>query len=445
MDPQSERPLAARPAPGPTAIRSDALAAVALFLTSVLTMALTTMTGLYPQVPGPAASLALLALTVLPLALRRSRPWLCVALVALGFGLAGGVGVPEYLITQISLFTALYSEGAWDPDRRRAASVRGLVVAGMFVWLLVSLFRATTDPDVLDALPLDASGWSLSPLVAYMLVQLLTNVLYFGGAWWFGERAWTSACDRARLEDLARELSAQRRHAEQQAVALERVRIARELHDAVAHHVSLIGVQAGAARLALEARPDGARVAREALVRIEDASRSAVDDMHSILHALRRGGGDGPAGVLEAGADDAAHPIASLGVDRLPELAAESAATGVPTTFTEIGAPLAVPPLVSLNLYRVAQEALTNVRRHDGPGTTADVRLRHGEGWVELEIANTRPPRRLARPMSGPSGLGLVGMRERVESDGGRFEAGPLSSGGWVVRARVPLSRGAGS
>ena len=434
-------PTWSRPRPDSERLRLNAALALLLFLASVLTMTLTGMTGVYGEGPSAWVSLLLLACATLPLAARFTHPWQSLLAVSLGFGLAGSLGVHEFMVLQITLFLAMYSEGAWDADRRRAAWVRGGVIVAMFAWVLVSLFRLSTDPDSLDTFPAEATGWSLSPLVAFMLIQLLTNAIYFSAAYWFGDRAWRAAQDRAALEDLARQLSAQRRHGEQQAVALERMRIARELHDAVAHHVSLIGVQAGAARLALEAHPtDDTQSSREAFTHIEQESRSAVEDMHTILHTLRDTPAD-PAGssALEGRALDA---TASLGLPRLPELAVESAAAGVPTSFTEVGEPSPVPPLVSLNLYRIAQEALTNVRRHAGPGTAADIRLRYGQGWVELEVTNARPPRRLGRTRSSGTGLGLVGMRERAESDGGTFEAGPLSAGGWVVRARIPLRGG---
>lgn len=407
--------------------------AVAMFLGSVLTSTLTGMTGLYGDPPAAWVSLALLAAATLPLAARLTHPWQVLLAVAAAFGVAGQIGVQEYLVLNISLFLALYSEGAWDADRRRAAWVRLGVVLAMLVWLLVNLFQLSTDPDVIKELPARAAtGWSLSPLLAFSLIQLINNAVYFAGAYWFGERAWASARDRAALEDLARRLSAERRRGEQQAVAWERVRIARELHDAVAHHVSLIGVQAGAARLAVEgAGAPADPVVRDALVRIEDASRQAVDEMHGLLRTLRHTPGD---------------PTDSLGVDRLPDLVAESCEAGVPTTLAEIGAAVPLPPLVSLTLYRVAQEALTNVRRHAGPATATDVRVRHGRGWVELEVANARPARHLSggRSRGEGAGLGLVGMAERVGAIGGALETGPLSGGGWVVRARIPLEVGHG-
>ena len=427
-----------RPRPTREQVRVNSILAVVLFLGSVLTMTLTEMMGVFGDPADPALAIPLLAAGTLPLAFRFTYPWQCALVVALAFGLAGGLGVHEYLVLQISMFLALYSEGAWDPDRSRAAWVRVTIIAAMFVWLMVTLFQTSTDPEVLAQLPATSTGWSLSPLVANILLQLVTNVLYFAGAYWFGERSWNAARDRARLEELTVELSAQRRHAEQQAVALERLRIARELHDAVAHHISLIGVQAGAARLTFDSHPDAAR---RALGEIEDSSRQAVEEMRALLHTLREH--DPRTSATDPQPQDSqgpqGEPTASLGVGRLPDLTRESTRAGVPTTLTELGDTCPLPPIVSLNLYRVAQEALTNVRRHAGPETSADVRGRQGGSWGELEVSNTFSARRRATRETRGAGLGLICMRERVQSDGGDFEAHPLSSGGWVVRARIPL------
>lgn len=421
-----------RPRPTADQLRLNAVFALGLFLSSILTMTLISMTNVYPHASSTWVSVPLLALTTLPLAWRFTRPWLSLVLVALGFGLVGTLGVTEAVVVSIALFLALYSEGAWDPDRRRAAWLRSGVVIAMFAWILVTLFHQSTDPDLLRTLPADATGWALSPFVAYMLLQLLYNAVYFAGAHFFGQQAWRSARDRSRMEDLARSLSAQRRRGEEQAIALERVRIARELHDSVAHHISLLGVRAGAARLALAHPDQGVPQARAALGDIEDTARETLADMHSILHALR---GDGPL-------DDATSPTASLDLLHLPDLVAEATAAGFPTSLTTVDGAAEIGPRTSLTLYRVAQEALTNVRRHTAAGTRIDVRLRHGEDWVELEVANSRPPRRLRLPRSDSGGLGLIGMRERVESCGGTLRTGPLSSGGWLVRARLPLGGG---
>src|SRR5690606_10694416 len=132
-------------------------------------------------------------------------------------------------------------------------------------------------------------------------------------------------------------------------------------------------------------------------------------------------------------ADDA---VGSLGLERLPALVDEARAAGLPTEFRVVGEERPVPPLVSLNLYRIAQEALTNTRKHAGPRARADVRLRYLPDGVEVEVADDGVG---ARATSSTGGMGLIGMRERVASDGGTLVAGPRTRGGFLVRAHVPL------
>lgn len=420
-----------RPAPTADALRTDVLLAAALFVASILSFSLWQVTGMYDD-PAPAwLSVLCLAGVTLPLALRRRRPCTVLVVVATAFIVLGSTQVPETLVANIALFLALYTVGAWGPDRRRATVVRLVVVVAMFVWLIIVLFLSTTDPDALPGL---SRAGVFSPLVAFLLIQLLTNVAYFAAAYWFGQNAWNAARERARVEARTRELEAERRVVTTQAVALERLRLARELHDAVAHHVSLMGVQASAARMVL---PDGATRASDALEHVEESARQAIGELQGILGTLR------DAGAAEAGPD----AVGSLGVDRLPELAEEARAAGLRTSFQVVGEARPLPPLVSLNLYRIMQEALTNARKHAGPGATADVRLRYLPDGVEVEVADDGVG---AHPgASTGSGLGLLGMRERVSADGGTLHAGPRPRGGFLVRAHVPLTAvtpdGAGS
>ena len=285
-------------------------------------------------------------------------------------------------------------------------------------WLFVSLFRTATDPEAADGL---SRAGAFSPLVAYLLLNIIINALYFGGAWWFGERAFASARQTAELEERGRELEEARELAASQAVALDRVRIARELHDAVAHHVSVIGIQAGAARTVLTTDPDAASAA---LQTIESTSRETIAELHTMLTTLRD--------------SDESHPV-TLGVEHLDELIEASRDAGIPTELTIVGEPASLPQIASMNLYRIAQEALTNVRKHAGPHATADVRVRYGGDHVELEVANTGGP----TASRVPGGLGQLGMRERVAASGGVLEVGPRSRGGYLVRARIPLPESA--
>lgn len=392
----------------------DLATAVALYLGAVLAQQLYRISGVYDEPADGAVTFALLAVTVLPLALRRSHPVISAMVVSAGFIAAGSLQVPELLITQIALFLALYSVGAWVSRRSLALAARAVIVIAMALWLMISLFQSATDPDVLENF--DHAG-ALSPLVAFLLIQVLINLLYFAGAWWFGDRAFVAARQRYELEQRTVELERERERTAAQAVALDRVRIARELHDAVAHHVSVIGIQAGAARTVLTSDPDAAS---DALKTIEATSRETIRELHDMLVTLRD-----PDEALES----------VRGIDRLNELAEASEIAGVPTSLQVIGEPVPVPAIASVNLYRIAQEALTNVRKHAGPDATADIRVRYGHEHVELEIANTGgvTSRRL------PGGLGQLGMRERVAVSGGTLELGPRSRGGYLVRARIPL------
>lgn len=412
----SARPAPAwvRPAPTRRERLTDIGTAAALWVAAVLSQQLYRIAGVYTHPADAVLTFALLALAVLPLAVRRTHPVIAAIGAAIGFIACGSLQVPELLVTNISLFMALYSVGAWVSRRALANGVRAAIVLSMAVWLMISIFQAATDPDALDGL---SRAGAFSPLLAYMLIQVLINLLYFTGAWWFGDRAFASARQRGDLEQRTAELEQERERTAAQAVALDRVRIARELHDAVAHHVSVIGIQAGAARTVLTS---DARAASEALHTIEQASRDAIRELHELLTTLR----------------DSDEPEDSVrGIDRVPELVAASVDAGLPTSYRVIGDAVPVPAVASVNLYRIAQEALTNVRKHAGPGATADVRLRYGADHVELEVANSGG---LAVHRM-PGGLGQLGMRERVAASGGTLELGPRSRGGYLVRARIPL------
>ncbi|WP_228506477.1 sensor histidine kinase [Plantibacter sp. VKM Ac-2880] len=409
-----------RPAATTAELRSDIVLAIALGVGTLLSLTLYTIAGFYPE-PAPMWASVLWAIGITtPLAFRRRAPCTVSVIVGVMFIIGGTVLVPEVLFTNIALFMAIYTVGAWVSDRRRAALVRVLIIFAMFTWLLVAMFIQATDP---DALPNLSRVGLFSPLVAFLLIQILTNILYFGGAYFFGERAYQSARERAVLEARTIELEQERARSARQAVALERVRIARELHDVVAHHVSVMGVQAGAARTVLDVNP---AAARDALTNVELGARSAIDELRKMLGTLRADGEtnqeDGPS---------------TVGVGRLGQLADESSANGLPTRFERIGDPVPIPAVVSFNLYRIAQEALTNARKYGGTEATAEVRLRYLTDAVELEVTNTGTVPAVARR----GGLGLIGMRERVASSGGVLEVGARARGGFLVRAAIPLGR----
>ncbi|GAA3598931.1 sensor histidine kinase [Klugiella xanthotipulae] len=416
---------------GRSDLRNDMIGAIALWLGSVLSMTLFRTAAFYPEPAPLPLSLLLLAAATLPLAFRRRWPIPVAMVVAAAFILVGTYRVPEVLVVNIALFVAVYTVGSWENNRSWAALSRLVVIAAMLVWLLIALFIAATD--IKDDQANIAAGAIMSPFVAYMLIQILTNLLYFGGAYFFGDHAFEAARERARAEVRTTELTEQRAITAQQAITLERLRIARELHDAVAHHVSVMGVQASAARTVLDSDPEAAR---SALTVVETGARTAIDELHSLLGTLRE--------PHPEGSEDT---VGSFGVRHIPDLIESARANDLSVIYAVVGDPRPLPPLTSLNLYRITQESLTNVRKHGGQHASVDVRLRYLPRAVELDIANTGDEAsasaartvRSRRRTRHSSGLGIVGMRERVDSDGGTLHAGLRERGGFLVRAHIPL------
>jgi len=399
--------------------RGDLVLAGVLLIGAVLSAALSSIAQVYgDEAQELWTALVYAVFIAAPLAVRRRWPGIVAIVVSLAYFTAVSLKVPEIFVGNIAMFVALYTVGAWMNDRRRAMIVRVGIIVGMFVWLIITMYRDA----IAEADKADVAAGLFSPYIAYMLIQLLLNVLYFGGAYYFGERAWAAAAERSALEERTAELEREREVTAAQAVALDRVRIARELHDVVAHHVSVMGVQAGAARLVIDQDPSGAR---EMLTGIETSARDAIRELHQLLETLRTPGGE---------TTDAA---STLSLDDIAALAAASTEAGLPADYTVIGEPVPVPSMIAVNLYRIAQESLTNARRHAGAGATADVRIRYDDEGVELEVVNTGRSIANLRP-----GLGQLGMRERAAASGGTLEVTPRASGGLRVRARVPLAVG---
>lgn len=437
-----------RPRPGRRGYRNDLVLALVLAVGTAASVVLYRATGWGEGTPWWGAALWTAGMT-LPLAARRRWPEI-VALVASAVFIVGAVAVVgEALFSNIALFVAIYTVGAWGRSRRVATIVRGAIVVVMFAWLFWGLIYFSA---IADHLPELSREGLLSPYLAYGFINVLTNLLYFGGAWYFGDTAYRSARARAELEQRTAELAAERERTRVQAVALERLRIARELHDVVAHHVSVIGVQAGAARRVLAKDPGAATAS---LAAIESSAREAVDELHGLLGTLRGEADTGPLALDDgspapAGAADAATTSTSTrGIARLDELVAESADGGLPVTLAVVGEARPISPVVDLSAYRITQEALTNVRKHAGAAATAEVRVRWTDTALEVEITNSGSATSAAgtaRRADGASGgLGQLGMRERVAAAGGTIELRPRARGGYLVRASFPLRRDDGA
>jgi signal transduction histidine kinase len=417
-----------RPRPSRRGYRADAILAIVVFALSLGSLELYGSAGFY-QDPAPAwLCVLMMLLQSAPLAWRRRYPVTVLIFSAAVFMGVQILHVPEVLFSNIAFFITMYTAGAWGVHRRLAMVSRLVVIVAMFVWLFTALLDTAFTEAVAD---MDVVG-SVTPALAIGLVTILQNLLYFGGAYYFGNRAWTAARERAALQDRTVQLAEERERTAAQAVSLERLRIARELHDVVAHHVSVMGVQAGAARRVLQRNP---AQAAESLTAIESSAREAVDELHRMLTTLRDDsqpvGGVGSVGGVDG---PSIH-----GVDQLPDLLDDARAAGVTAKLTVVGDARPLTPLVSITVYRVVQEAVTNAIKHAGTSASIDVRLRFLDAMVEVEVTDSGGiPARSAN--SQGSGLGIIGMRERLTAVGGTLEAGPRARGGYLVRADIPTA-----
>ncbi|MFI6270470.1 sensor histidine kinase [Micromonospora zamorensis] len=258
-----------------------------------------------------------------------------------------------------------------------------------------------------------------------LLVAVVQGVAWTAVIAWFGRGAGQLAASHQRLARVARQLEYEQEQRARRAVVEERVRIARELHDVVAHHMSVISVQAGLARYVLTTDP---QTARTALGTVLETSGEALDELRRLLSLLR------------VNADDAGEESGSFtpapGLDQLDELIQRVRAAGVRVEVTTSGGTRPLPPGADLCVYRVIQESLTNVLKH-APTAAATVALQYSRDRL---TARVRDDGRAGAGRSGTSeGHGLVGMRERAHLYGGTLTAGPHPEGGFEVVLSLPI------
>ncbi|MFV2018265.1 sensor histidine kinase [Micromonospora sp. LOL_023] len=341
-------------------------------------------------------------IAAVPVALRRVLLWPAVLFSAVMVVVPAATGHQPTGLA-ITLIILTYTAAAW-------LRLRPSVLATVLLWLpaLVAGALGPATPEL--------PGLSL----AYVLFVNGSTALvcFFIGRTVHARRSSTLA-----LAQRARVAEENQRAAAEQAVADERRRIARELHDVVAHHVSVMGVLATGARRVLRRDPDAAD---EALGTIAETSRSTLREMRRLLDVLRTD-------TEPASADLAPQP----GLGGIESLVEQIREAGLPVTLRVDGVPGDLDPGVTLTLYRIVQEALTNALKHAG-AATAEVRLSFGIYWLIVEVFDTgRGP----APEHTQVGHGLVGMRERVALYGGTLRTGPRPGGGFRIYAKLPMEQ----
>lgn len=358
-----------------TALAGAALTAIAAWGSS----------GLIGTIHGPGWLRALLPVLLgAPLALRRRAPLVMWSAIWVGFGLQDMVSrhPPEGLYFLFVLFSAAYALGRHDGLRRAAAGL-ALTVPAIALIRLVGVGLSLT----------------VTPMVAFWIAGVLV---------------------RARMQHIAlvehnAELERQADHAR----TAERTRIARELHDIVAHHLSVIVLQAAGARAS-------GRSAGPALEKIETSGRQALNETRRLLGVLRE-------------ADPETGLTPQPGIAELDALAATVRAAGVPVNLVVSGSHAALPAAVNVSVYRIVQEALTNVLKH-ADAAQAEVAICCADEAVTIEVIDNGTAQEADATPTG--GHGLTGMRERVAIFGGELCAGPRRGGGFTVQARLPLTDG---
>jgi signal transduction histidine kinase len=346
-----------------------------------------------------------------PIVFRRQYPTAAFA-AAVAVGAVQVVAFRGPSTADVSVLILLYSLAV---SRPRRASAPGLAICVLGAAVATVRWRVAGD----------GTFWQVLLAMGLVSTPALLTWLTADSVRW--RRGYYAA-----LEEKTRRLERERDALAQVAAAAERARIARELHDIVAHHVSVMVVQADGAAFALENSPDKTR---EALGAISGTGRQALAEMRRLLGMLRSPSA-GPLGPELA-------PVP--GTSQLSLLLEQTRAAGIPVTFSQEGTPVAgQADGADLAVYRVVQESLTNVRRHGGPGVSAAVSIRYTADGVTVSVTDDG---RGAAAQPGPAnsaaadstGHGLHGMRERVELYGGTVTAGPRPGGGYQVTATLPL------
>ncbi|HZE31233.1 MAG TPA: sensor histidine kinase [Actinoallomurus sp.] len=375
---------------------ADALTSAFLTLAFLLVAAYQDSYGLPGKRPDLFSGL-IVCIVVMSLTLRRRMP-----VAVLAFVLAGGLTLTAFGYVPMLGPSAAY---------------------------LIAIYSVASHRGLATSLPVGAFGLMLfilsMVLDGYWFWQAVSNSVLLIGVWWIGRSLRLRRAYLDELEARARRLERAREADSRAARAEERSRIARELHDVVAHHVSVMTVQAGAARRILHRDPEAVQ---DALSTIEQMGRTALGEMRRLVGVLRT---EAEPARSELSPQPGVHDVSGL-VDQLRE-------TGLQVQLWIEGESRSLSPGVDLAAFRLVQEALTNTLKHAGPQARAWVRIQYADRQLEIEVEDDGRGLVAGLGRPGGNGHGLVGMRERVALYGGDLRIGPRSGGGFEVRARFPL------
>lgn len=336
----------------------------------------------------------LIGAQTLPLIWRRRAPISVLSLTILGFVVDRGFNYPgSWAIFGMSV--AIYTVGA-QLEPRRSLLVGGVTIDVVLLWTAVGVFVYDVEP-----------------------LALLSEIAFLGFPLLVGRESYHRQRRMVELEARAIRAEHEREQRAAEAVANERVRIARELHDVVAHEMTVMTIQSAGARRILDTDPEQAA---QAMTSAEAAGHRGLTEMRRLL------------GMLRTSDPKTTAPLP--GLESLEELVEQMETAGLPTTLEITGESKDLPLGIDLNAYRIIQESLTNTLKHGGPNATATVSLRFSDDVLHVEV---RDDGRGASARPTPDGQGLVGMQERVALLKGSMQAGPRPGGGFRVAAKIPI------
>jgi signal transduction histidine kinase len=370
--------------------------------------------GTAPASDHPWGLALALFLSAAPLLVRRIWP---VPVLGCVLAISLAVAIDQHTANGLALLIALYTVTALRPRREALACAAALelFIVGCTIWLA-------------------GTSWWYPAIFLSGLV---------GAALGLGLYAATRHAYLAELRDRAARLERERDQQGALAAAAERARIAREMHDIVAHHLTVMVTLSDAAVAVSDASPQRSERATDVMRRVSATGRTALADTRRLLGVLREPPSGTAAGTSDGEAAQARQPVPGLA--QLDPLIEQVRSAGLDTTLEVNGQAPEVPVGVQLTVYRLVQEALTNTLKHGGPGARASVRLQFQPGELLVDIADDGaglPPAAAAAAAPASAGGGLVGMRERARAYGGDVQAGPRQPGGWQVSARLLLDAG---